>query len=182
MPERDPRRLICPALAEEPGRLWLEEDECLAESARQGRLQIQAGWAKVVPGLMEDYSTALARRWREVARLETLQKEVALLKDRCAELERLAPILVPIETFAPEPYEVVKPFHVVVRSQDDEYMASFFDANLSASGETREEAIANLKDIIAGTFEILAGVEEDGLGPGPLQQRKVLEQFIRKER
>lgn len=181
MPERELIRPICPTFPEEPGQMWAEEDECLAEGALQERLEIPPDWAQVVPRLMEAFTAASARTWREVARLDTLEKEVVLLKDRCAVLERLAPILVPIETLAPEPYRVVKPFHVVVRCQDDEYIASFFDANLSASGDTGEEAVANLKDIIVGTFEILRGVEENEFGPGPLQQRHVLEEFMRKE-
>ena len=86
---------------------------------------------------------------------------------------------VPIQSLAPEPYEVIKPFQVVVRPADGEYIASFFDANLSASGETQAEAVLNLKDIIAGTFEILAEMKEAELGPGPLRQKKTLEEFIR---
>jgi len=181
MSERDPISLMCPPFEEEAGQPWLEEDQCLAQVAWQEKLPIAGNWVQVLPHLMEAFTVALTPRWHEVARLETLQREVALLKDRCAVLERVAPILVPIETFAPEPYEVVKPFHAVVRHQEDQYIASFFDANLSASGDTQAEAVANLKDIIAGTFEILTTVEEDELGRGPLQQRKVLEQFMRKE-
>ncbi|GAF95929.1 unnamed protein product, partial [marine sediment metagenome] len=36
------------------------------------------------------------------------------------------------------------------------YIATFFDANISASGDTQTEAIFNLKDMIVGTFEILS--------------------------
>jgi len=89
---------------------------------------------------------------------------------------------VPIQSLAPEPYEVIKPFQVVVRAADGEYIASFFDANLSASGETQAEAVLNLKDIIAGTFEILAGMNDAELGPGPLRQKRTLEEFVRPKR
>ncbi|MBM4027620.1 MAG: hypothetical protein FJ280_19785 [Planctomycetes bacterium] len=90
-----------------------------------------------------------------------------------------AALLVPIQSLAPEPYEVVKPFQVVVRPADGEYIASFFDANLSASGETQAEAVLHLKDVIAAAFEILAEMKEAELGPGPLRQKKTLEEFIR---
>jgi len=76
---------------------------------------------------------------------------------------------------------VVKPFQAVVRTVDGEYIASFFDANLSASGETHAEAVLNLKDIIAGTFDILTGMKDSDLGPGPLQQKRTLEEFIRRK-
>jgi len=87
-------------------------------------------------------------------------------------------LLVPIQSLAPEPYEVIKSFQVVVRPADGGYIASFFDANLSASGETQAQAVLNLKDIIAGAFEILADMKDAELGPGPLRQKRTLEEFI----
>jgi len=69
----------------------------------------------------------------------------------------------------------------VVRFEQDQYIASFYDANLGASGDTQEEAVSNLKDVLLSTYDILTGMSEDELGPGPLQQRKVLEEFVRKE-
>lgn len=173
MAEHELEGRICPTLPEEQSELWGNLDSCLAERGR--RRYITTDWEDGVQELID----ALTKRWEEVVRLESLQKEVALLKNRCAVLERLAPILVPIETLAPEPYEVVKPLHVVVRCQEEQYIACFFDANLGASGDTQAEAIFNLKDIITTTFEMLTSMNEDELGPGPLQQKKVLEEFIR---
>ncbi len=177
MSEHNRISFMCPTFIEESREPWSEEDWCAAELGQEERFQIQANWVQELPSLME----RLTDRWHEVARLETLQKEISLLKDRCAALERLAPLLVPIQTFAPEPYELIKPLHAVVCYQDEQYIATLFDANLGASGDTQTEAVLNLKEIIAGTFEMLTGVDEDKLGPGPLQQRKVLEALIRKQ-
>jgi hypothetical protein len=94
-------------------------------------------------------------------------------------LEAQATFCVPVDSMAPEPLEVVKPFHIVVRRVDEEYVATFFDANLSASGETDVEAVLNLKDIIAATFVMLRGHEPDQLGPGPRRQLAVLEHHLR---
>jgi hypothetical protein len=120
----------------------------------------------------------LAVKWRQLARLECLEREILLLKYRCANLERTTPTLVAVESFAPEPYEVIKPFHVVVKFYEDQYIASFFDANLSASGGTQEEAVFNLKDMLIDAFDILNEVEDDKLGPGPQQQKAVLKEFL----
>ncbi|GAH18413.1 unnamed protein product, partial [marine sediment metagenome] len=49
----------------------------------------------------------------------TTKREVILIKERIATLEKSSPVCVPIETFAPEPYEVLKPFHVVMQTRDD---------------------------------------------------------------
>jgi len=121
---------------------------------------------------------ALAERWQELVRIEALEAEVKLLKERFATLEQLTPILVPVETFAPEPYEIIKPFQVVVKFYEDQYVASFFDANLSASGGTQEEAVFNLKDMLIEAFDMLNEIEEDKLGPGPRQQKAVLREFL----
>jgi len=110
--------------------------------------------------------------------LDELEKGVVSLERRVAELERSAPVCVPIETLAPEPYEVLKPFHAVVQARGEEYVASFFDANLNASGATQEEAVFNLKDVIVAVFETLMEHDPAGLGPGPARQLEVLKEFI----
>lgn len=179
MPERKSIDQICPGLEEEYSDLWWEEPHGVLVEPRSRR-RIVATWESEIRNLMDEFRAVLLPRWEEAARIETLQREITLLKERCSVLERLSPILVPIESLAPEPYEVVKPLHAVVRYQNEQYIASFFDANLSASGDTQVEAVLNLKDIIVGTFEVVTMLEESELGPGPFQQRKVLEEFIRK--
>ena len=124
-------------------------------------------------------STPLLKHKRN-ARFQRLEKEVVSLRDRLAMLEQAMPTVVPIETLAPERYEVLKPFHVVVRPHEDEYIASFVEANINASGDTIEEAVRNVKDVILATFEDLLEHGESQLGPGPLRQVRVLQAFIRK--
>lgn len=87
--------------------------------------------------------------------------------------------VVPITTFAPEPFEVLRPMSVVIQPLGDEHLATFFDANINASGETQEEAFANLKDVLLGTFQMLERMPESQLGPGPKRQRAVLFECIR---
>ena len=103
-----------------------------------------------------------------------------LLKSRLDDFERSRSLLVPIDTFAPEPFEVVKSFQVVVRPVEDEFIATFFDANLSAAGATPEEAVYNLKDVILATFDALTDHKEEELGPGPARQIRVLQQFLQR--
>ena len=124
-------------------------------------------------------STPLLKHKRN-ARFQRLEKEVVSLRDRLATLEQAMPTVVPIDTLAPERYEVLKPFHVVVRPHGDEYTASFVEANINASGDTIEEAVRNVKDVILATFEDLLEHGESQLGPGPLRQVRVLQAFIRK--
>lgn len=88
--------------------------------------------------------------------------------------------VVPITTFAPEPFEVLRPMSAVIQPIGDEHLATFFDANINASGETQEEAFANLKDVLLGTFQMLEQMSESQLGPGPKRRRAVLSECIRR--
>jgi predicted RNase H-like HicB family nuclease len=92
----------------------------------------------------------------------------------------LRPLWIPIESFAPEPYELSRAITAVIVPSEDGFEASFYDAGLHASGETEEEAAALLKAVILDAFEALSQLGEARLGPGPLRQWKVLSSLIRK--
>ena len=120
-------------------------------------------------------SEMIERRWQ----LTLLEKLVSDLRTRVHDLERDKGLLVSIETFAPEPFEVVKPFCVVVEQVDDEdFIATLYDANVSASGDTREEAVFNFKDTVLATFEMLES--EKKLGAAMRRQKAVLSALIRR--
>jgi predicted RNase H-like HicB family nuclease len=84
---------------------------------------------------------------------------------------------VPIQSLAPEPVELLKPIQTLLQQSGEDYVATFLDANINASGETQEEAITNLKDVIVGSFDALEA-SSDKLGPGPSRQLAVLRQFL----
>lgn len=85
-----------------------------------------------------------------------------------------------IETLAPEPYEVLKPFFVTLQPCEGEYIATWLDTNISASGKTEKDAVCNFKDILVATFECLTKHKLSQLGPSPTRQLTVLHEFIRK--
>jgi hypothetical protein len=92
----------------------------------------------------------------------------------------LPPIVVPIATLAPEPFELLGQINAVIIERDGFHTASFLDANLGASGETKVEALEGLKDRIVTTFERLQGKPDETLGPGPFRQKSVLTSLIRR--
>jgi hypothetical protein len=87
-------------------------------------------------------------------------------------------LVVPIQTFAPEPFEVLQEIKVVVRPSHDEFIATFFDANVNASGCNETDAVANLKEMLVSRFEQLDCLPENKLGPGLAKQIAVLREFI----
>lgn len=150
-------------------------------SAYSGNISIASDWQENVPGLVTGLAVEIHSRWRESIRLESIERELMLVNKRVADLEQAKPTIVLIDTMAPEPLDMIKPFHVNVEAVEDEYQASFLDANLSALGDSKSEAIWNLKDRIAATFKSLCRIGEDKLGMGPARQLGILKTFIRNQ-
>jgi predicted RNase H-like HicB family nuclease len=100
--------------------------------------------------------------------------------DLTARMERRADAkIVPIQTFEPEPYSLLKPMSVLIEDSEDGYLASFFDANIGTSGETEQEAFENLKSLVLDMFDSLNREAPERLGPEPARQLAVLRSFIR---
>ena len=101
------------------------------------------------------------------------------LKKRCNELIERQSIIVPIATLAPEPFDLCKEITVVVQQDGDSYVATFFDANINASGNTQVDAVANLKDMLIALFVSLE--KESKLAKGPARQLAILRKVMRKK-
>jgi hypothetical protein len=86
-----------------------------------------------------------------------------------------------ITTFAPEPYELLRPLSIVIEGRTGGFIASFVEANINASGETEHEAINMVKDTILMAYERLASKDDETLGPGPLKQKQILMNVIREK-
>jgi hypothetical protein len=104
-----------------------------------------------------------------------LHDTVSTLQEQVAELHGLT---IPLASLAPAPYRLKKPFSVVLAPYGDEYTATFYDADLSATGETKAEAIELLKDALVSSYELLADHGEDQLGPAMQKEWAVLQEFI----
>ena len=110
-------------------------------------------------------------------RLERVELELALQKQRLEMLETQgAPCQLEIHTFAPEPYRVKKPIPVVVRAHEGEFLASFLDANVNASGETAHEAFEAVKALMLDMLDHLS--RQPMLGPKLATRLSVLREFI----
>ena len=140
------------------------------------RISPVEGYENIVPLLIK----TLSEKIQEGFRITKIEKELEVLKNRVTSLETVPSIIVPIDTLHPEPYNVLKTIHAVVRPCEDDYIASFVDANVNSSGETIENAIVNLKEVIVIIYESLKRDDINYLGPGPLRQLNVLNKFIQK--
>ena len=138
-----------------------------------------ATWTSALKAaLVQAMQSAEARKTRYL-RLEILENTVQELSTKVNALEASS-LIVPIQTFTPEPFEILQEIKVVVRPSDDEFIASFFDANINASGCNESDAVANLKEMIVSRFEHLDSLPPEKLGPGPARQITVLRAFMRR--
>jgi hypothetical protein len=80
--------------------------------------------------------------------------------------------------FPGEPYRLLKPISVQIKSLgDDDFLASLSEANIAISGDSPQEAFQSLASHILDVFEILER-EESTLGPEPTRQLAVLREHI----
>lgn len=153
---------------------------------------------ELVPGKSSGLPPKNFENWEEVARDARYRARIVALERKQQSLERTIenlaemvealsgcvkdyqtrPIVLPISTFAPEPYDIMGPINLVIRCDEAGFVASFAEANINASGETLSEAMAMAKDMILATFDRLLSKRDDQLGPGPLRQKQVLSQLI----
>lgn len=83
-----------------------------------------------------------------------------------------------ITGFGPEPYRARRPIQVEIGRVGESFVAAFQAARVSASGETWEEAVAMLADLILATYERLEAKAAHELGPLPQRQKRVLARHV----
>jgi predicted RNase H-like HicB family nuclease len=116
---------------------------------------------------------------RERRRVDKLEQDIAQIQGHCEKLRDGQSITVPVETLAPDPVELRRPFQIVLQPHEGGYLATFFDAGISTEGDTQEEAVRNLKELVVDLWE---SFEEDAerLGPVPAKQLTVLRTIIKR--
>lgn len=182
----------------EPGAIVLVSGK-VSDSADERRVEARAvenkiktdlvSWVSGLAPQEEDPSALLAHAMiNQSARLAELNGRVSQIERALTDMAKGIDLLrvqqpsvwVPVQSFAPEPYEVLRPFTVVVRPDGEEFEASFFDANLYGSGDTEEEAVSDLKVVMIESFDRLSELGDDKLGPAMLKQKRVLTAHIRR--
>ena len=112
--------------------------------------------------------------------LARIERKIDMLRAMLTDPAQVEPpLVVPVTNFAPEPFDVLQEFKVVVRADGEgAYIASHFDGNISTSGDTPEEAVDNLKGFMLDLFEDYDSEPPERLGPAPAKQLAVLKTII----
>ena len=153
---------------------WHSTEEPFFEPEEKGE-----GWASALTEAVRRLLDSVSVRQREHARLESIEGQLRSLAAKIEDLPKQ--LRVPITSLAPEAFELLKPIEVVIQCVDEEdYVASFFDANVNASGCNPNNAFANLVETIVSRFDTLDKLPPEKLGKGPKRQIAVLREFIRR--
>jgi len=131
----------------------------------------------------ESYSSAAIKQYIiDFSELREIRTELAAVRELVVQTEHAIatrPYIVTLSTLAPEPYSLASPVSVALRDHAGCFTADFIEANIGASGETEEQAIRNLKELIVMTFEDLEEEESD-LVPSIASQFAILRAILRK--
>jgi len=162
----------------------LDEEECPHEFFKSPLTheppEYPMHWTSALSEAVGKLLEAVEERRRKHAILQGLEERVQELEEKVAEFASRDSLIVPITTFAPEPFEVIREIKSVVQVSDDEFCASFFDANVNAAGCNEAEAIDNLKDLILSRFQFLEAQPPEKLGRALAKQLAVLREFVRR--
>lgn len=112
--------------------------------------------------------------------VRTLTNEVTTLKCEIQRLHKLRTYVVPLATLTPEPFRMIQQIPVTIEGDGEDFTATFVEANVSASGETEADAIANFKDSLLSSYEILEEMPSNELGPLPTRQWAILRDVVKR--
>ncbi len=154
-------------------------NRCFGRSRRASRAEVALPTARPYDSGSADIGLQLADVRGHLGRMESMLEATRGRVEQLAASNRTA--LVPVESFAPEPYRLLRPFTVVVRPSDDGFSASFFDANLHAYGDTEEEAFDNLKSVVLDAYDRLSELTDTQLSSPLAKQKQLLSFHLSKE-
>jgi len=144
------------------------------------QLAASPDWIANATVATEQLSALASERKKQELRINLLEIVVTDLKAQIQKLESLRTKTVPINTLAPEPYELLRPILVAVQPTEGGFEVGWFDANIHTTGENEEEAVANLKSLILDFFDSFSREPTEKLGPEPKRQLAVIKQFVKR--
>ena len=68
---------------------------------------------------------------------------------------------------------------IVISPEEDGFQASFLEAKLHAYGESREEALQNIGQVIVEAYSRLHELSDDRLGRSMLRRKQILTRYLR---
>ena len=112
--------------------------------------------------------------------ISSLRADLIGLTEEIQRIQETHIFVIPLATLAPQPYRMLHQIPVTIKEDGDEFVASFTEASVSASGETEADAIANFKEMMLSLYEIFESTPVDRMGPLPTRQWNILRNVVQR--
>ncbi|MFZ0962452.1 MAG: hypothetical protein WAO35_16260 [Terriglobia bacterium] len=112
--------------------------------------------------------------------IRSLVSEVQELRVEIQQLRKERTFVIPLTTLAPQPFQMTLQIPATIDGDGEDYTATFMEANVSASGESEADAIANFKDMLVSTYKTLEEIPAQELGPLPSRQWAILKSVVKR--
>jgi hypothetical protein len=122
---------------------WGEESAACPHAPTM--ITIHEGWESNVSVLLTKMAKDVSERTAFAARMLSIEQ-------RLIRIESTTSISACISALGETEIELIQPIPFVIRFNGDDFIASFFDANVHASGETRQEAFDGMREMLIATF------------------------------
>lgn len=141
----------------------------------------EENWRQDLQVAIKRLQAEMAERRKKHELIQHMHDRIVTLEDAVSRLPQCGSIIVPLTTLAPEPFELLREIKIVLEPADEEeFIASFFDANLNAQGCNQQEAFENLRETILSRFDYLDAIDPAKLGPAPTKQIAILRTYVRR--
>jgi hypothetical protein len=152
---------------------------------RYGPMSININNPSIFLGLTQIAITEHLQQWSLTIfsledNIRNLTKEMDELKDEIRQLCKTRTFVVPLTTLSTGSLQITQQIPVTIEGDGEEFTATFTEANISASGDTEADAIANFKDSLVSSFEALEGLRIEELGPLPARQWRILTTVVKR--
>ena len=132
--------------------------------------------APVLIALMADWKT---ERQEIMTAITAIKRDVAGLARQLNKLSNVNPTrAATLSTLGIEGIEIRKPISVTIEQDGDSFIANFYEANLSAAGDTIPKALGGLQNLIADAFEDLENEPLEKLGKSMKKQKRILQEML----
>jgi hypothetical protein len=118
--------------------------------------------------------------WNIENRQKHIEAILSMVQRQLGEIKAHRTFVVPLITLSPEPYILDTQIPVVVEGEDDNFTATFYEANIAASGDTISDAIANFKETLVMQYEFLEKTAKEKLGPLPRRQWEIIQNLLKR--
>jgi hypothetical protein len=146
--------------------------------------------ATVVPVSQNDLTWLTPKTWASEilqiaafapSELAALRNEITTLKAIIEQLASKRNIIVMITTLYPDPFRLLRDVPVNLEIDEDDCVATWYEANISASAESEGDAIAYFKAQLVSAFVLFETTPESEMGPLPLRQWNVIRRSMARD-